>query len=124
VAKVGKVSEVMGRAPGVEIHTLRYASYSVSEDAQQIDAVYVLESHSPAWEPPDGAAWGGRAALANLPLARPEHRALVATHLAEAECGQIPERRPPGRALGPQPKAICAELASYAIRKRWPRSYS
>src|SRR5438128_2558717 len=95
VANVGQVSEAMRRALGVDITTLRSASYSVREGARQIDAVYVLESQSPAWEPQDGAAWVGRAALANLPLARPEHRALVAAHLAEAESGQIPVLRPP-----------------------------
>jgi hypothetical protein len=90
----------MRRALGVDITTLRYASYSVSEDAQLIEAVYVLESHSPAWEPQDGAAWVGRAALADLALARPEHGALVAAYLDEAESGQIPELRPPWARVG------------------------
>jgi len=99
-ANVDKVNEAMRLALGVEITTLRYTSYSVSEEARQIEAVYVLESHSPAWEPQDGAEWVGRAALADLPLARPEHRAPVAVHLAEAESGQIPELRPPWACLG------------------------
>jgi hypothetical protein len=99
-ADVGEVSEAVRLALGVEVTTLRYASYTVSEDAHQIDAIYVLESHNPAWEPQDGAAWVGRAALADLPLARPEHRALVAAHLAEAESGQIPELRPPWARVG------------------------
>src|SRR5919112_3616155 len=99
-ADVGKVSEAMRLALGAEVTTLRYASYSVSEDAHQIDAIYVLESHNPAWEPQDGAEWVGRAALADLPLAHPEHRALVAAHLAEAESGQIPEHRPPWARVG------------------------
>src|SRR5919107_500256 len=99
-ADVGKVSEAMRLALGVEVTTLRYASYSVSEDAHQIDSIYVLESHDPEWEPQDGAEWVGRAALADLPLARPEHRALVAAHLAEAESGQIPELRPPWARVG------------------------
>jgi len=99
-ADVGKVSEAMRLALGVDVTTLRYASYSVSEDAHQIDTIYVLESHNPAWEPQDGAEWVGRAVLADLPLARPEHRALVAAHLAEAESGQIPELRPPWARVG------------------------
>ena len=99
-ADVGKISEAMRLALGVEVTTLRYASYSVSEDAHQIDAIYVLESHNPAWEPQDGAGWVGRAALADLPLARPEHRALVAAHLAEAESGELPELRPPWARVG------------------------
>ena len=68
-ADVGKVSEAMRQALGVEVTTLHNASYSVSEDAHQIDAIYVLENHNPAWELQDGAAWVGRAALADLPLA-------------------------------------------------------
>src|SRR5918994_3585407 len=99
-ADVGKVSEAMRLALGAEVTTLRYASYSVSADAHQIDAIYVLESHNPAWEPQDGAEWVGRAALADLPFARPEHRTLVAAHLAEAESGQIPEHRPPWAHVG------------------------
>ena len=50
-ADVGKVSEAMRLALGAEVTTLRYASYSVSVDAHQIDAIYVLVSHTPAWEP-------------------------------------------------------------------------
>ena len=99
-ADVGKVSEAMRLALGAEVTTLRYASYSVSVDAHQIDAIYVLVSHNPAWEPQDGAEWVGRAVLADLPLARPEHRTLVAAHLAEAESGQIPEHRPPWARVG------------------------
>jgi len=60
----------------------------------------VLENHSPAWEPQAGARWVGRAVLADLPLARPEHRALVAAQLAEAASGQIPELRPPWARVG------------------------
>ena len=100
VANVGEVSEAMRRALGVDLITLRSASYRVREDGQHIDAVYVLESQSPAWEPQDGAAWVGRAALADLPLMRPEHLGLVAAHLAETESGQIPERRPPWARVG------------------------
>ena len=54
-ADVGKVSEARRLALGVEVTTLRYVSYSLSEDAHQIDAIYALESHNPAWEPHDGA---------------------------------------------------------------------
>jgi hypothetical protein len=100
VANVGTVSEAMRRALGVEITMLRYASYSLSEDARQIEAVCVLESHSPAWEPQDGGVWVGRTSLADLPLARPDHRAFVVAHLAEAESGQIPRLRPPWACVG------------------------
>jgi len=100
LTNVGMVSEAMRRALGIEITTLRYASYRRSEDAQQIDAVYVLESHRPAWEPQDSAAWVGRTTLADLPLAHPEHRALAVAHLAEAESGQIPKLRPPWARVG------------------------
>ena len=56
-ADVGKVSEAMRLALGVEVTTLRYVSYSVSKDAHQIDAIYVLES-----QPGVGAA-GRRSGL-------------------------------------------------------------
>ena len=95
VGQVGLVNEALRLALGVDLTTLRYASYSARADVRQIDAVYVLESHTPAWEPGHDAAWVGRAALADLPFARPEHRALVAAYLAEAESGQIPQLRPP-----------------------------
>ena len=100
VANVGEVNEAMRRALGVDLTTLRSTSYTMQEEEQHIDAVYVLESQSPAWEPPDGAAWVRRAALSDLPLMRSEHQALIAAHLAETESGQIPERRPPWARVG------------------------
>ena len=100
VANVGEVNEAMRRTLGVDLTTLRSISYTMQEEEQHIDAVYVLESQSPAWEPPDGAAWVGRAVLSDLPLMRPEHQALIAAHLAETESGQIPERRPPWARVG------------------------
>jgi hypothetical protein len=100
VAKVGQVSEAMRRALGVDLTTLYSVSYSMRKKARQIDAVYVFESQNLAWEPQDGAAWVGRAALAGLSLERPEHRTLVVAHLAEAESGQVPELRPPWARVG------------------------
>jgi hypothetical protein len=99
VADVGKVNAAMRQALGAELTTLRYVSHGASADGQMA-SVFVLESHDPAWQPPDGAAWVGRTALADLPLAHPEHRALIAAHLAEAEQGQIPDLRPPWARAG------------------------
>jgi Phosphotransferase enzyme family len=100
VGSTGQVGTAMRRVLGGDITMLRYVSYRRSEEARQIEGVFVLERHRQNWQPPDGAIWADRAALADLPLARPEHRALVAAYLGEVESGQIPELRPPWARAG------------------------
>ncbi|HEY1015459.1 MAG TPA: aminoglycoside phosphotransferase family protein [Herpetosiphonaceae bacterium] len=60
-----------------------------------VDAILSLEAPPADWPLPPGGRWVDRAQLADLTLARPAHLAALGDHLAEAESGVIPEKRPP-----------------------------
>jgi hypothetical protein len=97
---------------GVDCTVLRCAGVTVDRELQRITIVYVLEIHNPHWTPTDGR-WIGREALADLPLAVPEHRTLLAEYLAECAGGDISHLRPPWAKLGWLAKAqswITAQL--------------
>ncbi|HYN89783.1 MAG TPA: aminoglycoside phosphotransferase family protein [Ardenticatenaceae bacterium] len=74
---------------------VRCVDQHLDREAHRQQAVYLLENHSPQWEPPQGGRWVDRASLHALPLARPEHDSLIETCLRELESGSIPEIRPP-----------------------------
>lgn len=80
---------------GARITTLRCLCTEVAPDVTPEDAherrLYVLENHDPAWTPPSGARWVHRSALAALPLALPEQRALLERWLAH---GAAPPHAP------------------------------
>jgi hypothetical protein len=89
------IRAAMQAALGIEVSLLRCAEmYANPEDRRWRWAVLELENQSPGWEPPDGAQWVDRAALAGLPLAQPEQRATIEGWLAERESGNIPALRP------------------------------
>ena len=57
--------------------------------------VYALENYSPDVLPPTSGRWIDRAELANLPLAVPEHRAVLEAWFTEIEEGEYHEQRLP-----------------------------
>jgi hypothetical protein len=65
------------------------------EEREDQHYVYALENHSPDVLPPANGRWIGRAELANLPLAVPEHRAVLETWLTEVEENKYHEQRLP-----------------------------
>ncbi len=79
----------------IHYHTDYHPDYPTGPGTNRNEVVYVLENHDATWEPQGGAAWVGRADVAGLPLAHPDHRALIDKALAEMEGGQVPAIRPP-----------------------------
>ena len=94
-AEVGCINEGLGRTMKAQLTTLRYANFCSDEARRQVEAVYLLENHDPAWAPPSNGQWVGGDELARLPLARPEHRAMIEQYLAENDPDTRPARRPP-----------------------------
>lgn len=100
VPMVGVACAEMGNLLAADVTVLRnvYANYSA--DRSHIDLIYVLENHSEGWMPPAQAQWIDRDALENLPLAHPEHRALIEAELQEAKANHVPQLRPPWAQAG------------------------
>ncbi len=104
---------------GVEATVLRWALLEAdpTDPARQV-VVLVLENHSPAWAAPSGALWVGPEDLADLALAIPAHRAVLATYLHEEATGDIPAQRAPWASPGWLAVAtdwIARQLAELAI---------
>ncbi len=91
---VGRVTPSMQKELGIDVTTLRCMSIRVDKDKRRQDGIFLLENHTPAWAPPAGR-WVEREALAQLPLALPEHRAAIESCLTEIESGILPECRVP-----------------------------
>jgi hypothetical protein len=89
------IAAVMRQQLGLGVSVLRCAYDRARYEAEARAQVYALENHSPSWAPPAGAAWIGRDALRDLPLAVPEHRPVLDGWLTEAETGAVPELRAP-----------------------------
>ena len=104
---------------GVEATVLRWALLEEDPaDSARQAVVLVLENHSPAWAAPPGARWVGPEDLADLALAIPAHRAVLATYLHEEATGDIPAQRAPWASRGWLAVAtdwIARQLAELAI---------
>jgi hypothetical protein len=90
-----RLTEKLG-APVLAIRYVSFDRHRVPESNRRVvEAVYVLEH----LRTPGDARWNGRwiehAALAELQLARPEHRTLIDGYFAEAEAGTAPPFRQP-----------------------------
>jgi len=80
---------------GLEVSVLRCAYDCARDDPEARSRVYALENHSPAWSPPPGARWVGRAALRDLPLSVAEHRSVLDAWLVAAESGAAHPQQAP-----------------------------
>src|SRR4030095_664600 len=93
LANVEPLQQLVGQSLGLAATVLRCVSAHTAE--QHLEAMFLLENHSPRWSPPVGWRWVTREALAALPLAVPAHRAVLETALAEADTEAIPALRAP-----------------------------
>ena len=84
---------------GLVTTVLRCVHHDFDAAAGRVQLVYAMESHSPAWSPPDGARWLRRDELRALPLDVPEHRQVLETWFAEL-AGGVPPARVPWARLG------------------------
>src|SRR5262245_41672074 len=94
---VGSVRGLMRSALAAEATVLRvvYVTTPSSYGTPHVDILYALENHTENWTPPPHARWIGRQELTTLPLAHPEHHAVIQEALREAESGVVPHLRPP-----------------------------
>lgn len=92
---VGHIQKALHLKLGINVTVLCcvYARIE-SDNKRQLDAVYTLENHSPAWVPPIGGQWVGSETLAELILAQEEQRPVLLDYLAEISSGIIPSLRP------------------------------
>lgn len=81
--------DLLGTTPTI----LRCAEARTDEPARQVQLRYVAELPSSA--APAASRWLGSAELAELPLAQPEQRPLLLTHLDELAAAPRPPLRPP-----------------------------
>ena len=95
VPTVEVTCEGMRRVLGTDVTVLRCVFASYPEDRRYAELIYVVERQGDDWTPPSHSKWIDRAGLRQLPLACPEHRAVIDSVLAEAETQQVPELRPP-----------------------------
>ncbi|MBX3080833.1 MAG: aminoglycoside phosphotransferase family protein [Anaerolineae bacterium] len=93
--QVGIVSESMSALLGADITVLRNVDAVYSANWQHRALTYRLENHTSPWTPPANAHWVAQDILADLPLAQPDHRAIIAENLMEVARGQQPILRPP-----------------------------
>lgn len=80
---------------GVDVTMLRCLSHDSNPATGRVGRTYVMENHSPDWEPPPGGRWVVRGDLDHLTLAAPTQHDLLLRWFAEAEEGVIPPLRVP-----------------------------
>ena len=91
---VSQISQGLQEQLGVYVTALRQIYRQVDEDKRKLETIYVMENHSPRWQPPDGTRWIGQQELQEISIALPKHRQLLENYLREVESGHIPEQRP------------------------------
>jgi hypothetical protein len=90
-----RLNQALGYTLGISVTVLRRVAGRFEPETRRAHMTYLLENHSPAWEPPAHGRWVGQAALGQLAWTVPEHHAVLAECLAEAESGLLPELRVP-----------------------------
>jgi hypothetical protein len=88
------VTDGMRERFGLETTVLGCLHHDFDPGSRLGEWVRALENHSPEWTAKPSARWIGADALFSLPLARPEHRRLLAAWLAGHRSFRVPwERR-------------------------------
>ena len=62
---------------GIDVTTLRCLRIVLGSPPKTDSPVYVMENHSPDWEPPSRGRWFSQDQLPGLELGVPEHRAII-----------------------------------------------
>ena len=92
---IGHISKTVSSRLGLAVTVLRCVYDVYDQEANTVNAVYLLENHFERWEPPAGAAWVSRDDLGRLSLQTPEHRATLDDWFDEVEAGELPPSRAP-----------------------------
>jgi Phosphotransferase enzyme family len=92
---IGHISKTVSSRLGLAATVLRCVYDAYDQEANTVNAVYLVENHSERWEPPAGAAWVSRDELGGLCLQAQEHRAALEDWFDEVEAGEFPASRAP-----------------------------
>src|SRR4051794_38994499 len=91
-----RTNQAMREQLGIHVTLLRTLYLSMDREAEQRPRMLnLVENHSPAWIPPEGARWANRAELANFSLEHEWQREYLAAWLHEDETGEIQPLRVP-----------------------------
>lgn len=85
-------------ATGLPVIAIRFARLTKDEARRDREGIFVLDPIAPLRAPLPGfpaARWVSRDDLVNLPLAHPDHRAVIDDVLRELETGEMPPFRQP-----------------------------
>lgn len=91
--EVGHVNQILRDHLGIAVTVLRCVLIDYRPATEHVVKIYAMENHSPDWTPPDGR-WVGRAELADLELAEPDHRTVIADWFAWSDAMETPLRPP------------------------------
>ena len=95
------VNQAIQRELGVNVTVLHCAhDYRNSGSDNRMDSVYLMENHSPLWEPPAEGRWCSRDEIAGLPFNQPDQQTVIEACFAEAESDDAPEHRRPWERAG------------------------
>jgi hypothetical protein len=84
---------------GVDVTTLLCAYLDLNRDAstqkvRDVNALFIMENHSPGWSPSHGAAWVGHEELVASSLEHEWQRPFIERWFAEEASGHLPALRP------------------------------
>ena len=85
---------------GIDVTTLRCLRIVLGSPPKTDSPVYVMENHSPDWEPPSRGRWFSQDQLPGLELAVPEHRAIIDEWFATFDQKGPPPAPPPWYVAG------------------------
>jgi hypothetical protein len=83
---------------GAEVTVRRCVAQTIDPAARCLRRAYLLENHTPGWQPPAGARWVAAEAVGGLALPRPDDVAALRAWAAEVRAGLPPLRAPWARA--------------------------
>jgi hypothetical protein len=87
---IGHISKTVSSNLGLAVTVRRCVYDAYDQEANTVNAVYLLENHFERWEAHDGAAWVSRDELGKLRLQSQEHRATLDEWFDEVVVLRIP----------------------------------
>ncbi|MCL1469157.1 phosphotransferase family protein [Argonema antarcticum] len=99
-AHVGLVNQAMHEQLGIDVTTLCCVYNDLDTESDRVNRVFVIENHTPGWNPPAEARWIDKYELDNLPLTVPVHRDVLKAWFNEVEDSKISTHRVPWARIG------------------------
>src|SRR5262249_4862088 len=90
---IGHIGKTVSMRLGLTVTVLRCVYDVYNQEANTVNAVYLVGNIFGEGEPPVGAAWVNRDELGGLHLQSQEHRAALEDWFDEVEAGELPPSR-------------------------------